>query len=293
MSRLASEPVGTVKSMAQLFAIAAAMEQAAIDGYTKLAERMRAESQPDLAEVFERLIAEERTHLANVDHWCRAVTGALPDRALAGWDPQASFDDEGADVIAPELLSAYRAFSIAVRNEERAFSFWSYLAAQTSSDELRAAAEQMAREELEHVATLRRQRRLAFHAQRSGSASSDRRWTLAALERRLAELMDGAAKAPGADGLAPCAAEANKRADALAASPLGDSPLLARVPEAATGRALPCAELLLECYLDLSERLDSQDDRDRAQTSAAQLLQCLSAIRDAAATEPQQVRKNE
>ena len=283
MSRLANEPIGTVNSMAQLFAIASAMEQAAIDGYTKLAERMRAEKRPDLAEVFERLIAEEQRHLASVNLWSRAVTGALPDGTLAGWNPQASFDDEGANVIAPELLSAYRAFSIAVRNEERAFSFWSYLAAQTTSAELRVAAEQMASEELEHVATLRRERRRAFHAQRSTSAATESRWTLEALERRLAELIGVSAKAPGADELATCAAEASRRADKLASAPLADSPLLAHIPNVAAERALPCAELLLECYLDLSEHLDSQDDRDRAQTFAGQLLQCLSAIRDAAA----------
>jgi len=282
MARLASEPIGTVNSMAQLFAIASAMEQAAIDGYAKLAERMRAENRLDLVEVFDRLIAEERRHLASVNLWSRAVTGEPPDRNLAGWDPQASFDDEGADVIAPELLSAYRAFSIAVRNEERAFSFWSYLAAQTSSEELRVAAEQMASEELEHVATLRRERRRAFHAQRSTSAATESRWTFAALERRLARLLTIAAKTSGADGLAACAIEANERADALGHAPMESSSLLARVPNAATERAAPCAELLLEGYLDLSERLDSQDDRDRAQTFAARLLQCLSAIRDVA-----------
>lgn len=282
MSRLANEPIGTVNSMAQLFAIASAMEQAAIDGYTKLADRMRAENRPDLTEVFERLIAEEQEHLANVNLWSRAVTGELPDRNLAGWDPQASFDDEDADIIAPELLSAYRAFSIAVRNEERAFSFWSYLAAQTTSEELRVAAEQMASEELDHVATLRRERRRAFHAQRSSSVAMESRWTLEALERRLAELIGIAAKAAGADGLAPYATQAKHRADRLAALPPEDSPLLAHIPNAATERPLPCAELLLECYLDLGEHLDSQDDRDRAQTSAAELLQCLSAIRDAA-----------
>ena len=291
MSRLTSEPIGTVESMAQLFAIAAAMEQAAIDGYTKLANHMREENRLDLAEVFDRLIAEERDHLANVTRWSNAVTGAPPDRSLAGWDPQASFDDEDADIIAPELLSAYRAFSIAVRNEERAFSFWSYLAAQTSAGELRAAAEQMAREELEHVATLRRERRRAFHAQRESSAATTQRWTLEALERRLAELVDAIARTASLDELTACAVEAGARADALADAPLDDSPMLRRIPEAATERALPCAELVLECYLDLSERLDSQDDRDRAQTSAAQLLQCLSAIRNA--TEPRQDRESE
>lgn len=280
MSRLGSEPLGTVTSMAQLFAIAAAMERAAIDGYTKLAERMRNEGRLDLADVFDHLIAEERMHLKNVEHWCNAVTGAGPNPTLSGWDPQASYDDEGIDVVAPELLSAYRAFSVAVRNEERAFSFWSYLASQTSSHELRAAAEQMAREELEHVATLRRERRRAFHAQRRTAAQTEFDWTLETLERRLSELLNAAAKMPSAAGLAPYATEAIKRAEELSVSPLGDSPLLVHIPESATERPLPCAELLFECYVDFINRLSSQHNRDRALTFATQLLQCLSATRN-------------
>lgn len=280
MSQLGSEPLGTVTSMAQLFALAAAMERAAIDGYTKLAKRMRNEGRLDLADVFDHLIAEERMHLENVDHWCNAVTGTDPNSTLVGWDPQASYDDEGIDIVAPELLSAYRAFSVAVRNEERAFHFWSYLAAQASSPELRTAAEQMAREELEHVATLRRERRRAFHAHRSRVIPTELNWTLESLERRLSELLESASRATDADGLALCAAEASKRANELATLPLGESPLLVHIPTAVTQRPLPCAELLFECYLDFIDRLPLQSDRDRTQAWAMQLLQCLSAIRD-------------
>lgn len=280
MSVLASEPYGTVDSMEELFAVAAAMEQAAIDGYSSLAGRMRGEDRPDLADVFDRLVAEERTHLANVSHWSNAVTGKPPDKSALGWDPAPSFDDEGAGAIAPELLSAYRAFAIAVRNEERAFAFWSYLAARAGSQAVRAACEQMAREELAHVATLRRERRRAFHAQRDPQARTEPGWTQAALEHRFAELLADAAGKPGADGLIPHADEARRRAETLLAASLDDSPLLAQVPAGAADRLLPCAELLLECYLDLAERLPSQEDRNLAQTFAAQVLGSLSAVRD-------------
>lgn len=279
MSLLADEPFGTVDSMEELFAIAAAMEQVAIDGYSALAARMRHENQPDLAAVFDRLVAEESAHLANVDHWSKAVLGKAPDDSTAGWDPGASFDDEGADQIAPELLSAYRAFSIAVRNEERAFAFWTYLAAKAGSDALRAACEQMAREELGHIATLRRERRRAFHAQ----GGPRTRWTTIALEQRLAELLSDAAAKSGAEWMAVHADGARRRSGALLDRPLGDRPLpLAHSPEGAGDRMLPCAELLLDCYLDLAERLPSQDDRDRAQVFAAEVLGTLQAIRSVA-----------
>jgi rubrerythrin len=52
---------------------------------------------------------------------------------------------------------------MAVRNEERAFAFWSYVAAFAKDPEIKKAAEAMASEELGHVAALRRERRRAYH----------------------------------------------------------------------------------------------------------------------------------
>lgn len=270
-----SEPFATVESMEELFAIAAAMEQEAIDGYLALAERMRRESSPDLAEVFEQLAQEERGHLGHVSRWSTQATGRAPDPSAIRGVPEPTFDDEGAATIAPELLSAYRAFSTAVRNEERAFAFWSYVAAHAPSRELRETAEQMAHEELGHVATLRRERRRAFHAQRAAPAADD--WTLPALEERLAALLDAAREDDAA--LDACARQARERAAALTDAPLGDTPLLRHVTREAAARLHPAAELLLECYLDLGERVTSQAGRDRAQTYAAQMLACLSAVR--------------
>ena len=166
MSLLKQEPAGSVKSLEELFAIAAAMEQEAATRYAEIAARMRQEGDPALAEVFERLSADERGHLDSVVHWSERTKGQAPDPARIRWELPETFDDEGAATAHPRLLSAYRVLSMAVRNEERAFAFWSYVAAHAEGAEIRQAAEAMAHEELGHVAILRRERRSAFHAER-------------------------------------------------------------------------------------------------------------------------------
>ena len=285
MSRLGTEPLIRIESLEDLFAVAAVMEREAIEGYSALAGRMHEEGKPELAEVYERLVAEETMHLGNVEHWSRRLTGKEPDLSALRGAPDATFDDEGAGTVAPELLSAYRAFSMAVRNEERAFAFWTYVAAQSTSKELQKAAEQMAREELDHVARLRRERRLAFHQARA-AASDGEGWTLPALENRIAALLDEAARddaRPGrAKDMEALAAAARARAGTLTHAPLGETRLLKNVKPEVSARLRPAVELLLDCYLDLGERLPSQAGRDQAQAFAAELLDCLSVVRETA-----------
>ncbi len=285
MSRLEAEPFVKIRSMEELFAVAAAMESEAIAGYSELARRMHDEDKPELAEVFERLVAEETGHLGNVAHWSEKMTGKAPDLSALPGLPDATFDDEGAAAIAPELLSAYRALSMAVRNEERAFAFWTYVAAGSTSSELQRAAEQMAREELDHIARLRRERRHAFHQARS-AASDGEGWTLAALENRIAALLDENAQdaEPGGQGplLRQLAAAARTRAEGLTHAPLGEARLLKQVRAEVSARLRSALELLLDCYLDLGESLPSQAGRDRAQIYATELLDCIAGVRGSA-----------
>ena len=285
MSRLDTEPFIRIGSLEELFAVAAALEREAIEGYSELAQRMEREGQPALAEVFERLVAEETGHLDNVGVWSRRLTGKEPDLSVLRAEPDATFDDEGAGTVAPELMSAYKAFSMAVRNEERAFAFWTYVAAQTTAPDLQKAAEQMAREELDHVARLRRERRLAFHQARAAAPAGER-WTLAALESRLSALLDaeaariqGGPRGQAGEPLRRLAAAAAARAGGLTHAPLGETRLLAAVGPDIAARPGPAAELLLDCYLDLGERLPSQAARDRAQACAAELLDCVALLR--------------
>ncbi|MDR9804655.1 ferritin family protein [Rhizobium hidalgonense] len=100
-------------SLSDLLALAARMEQEAIHGYVALAKRMQEMTRPDLAAVFESLVAEEKSHLRKVDQW--RSTLSLPVARDVVQAPEELFDDEGAGIVAPELLSAYRAFSMAVR----------------------------------------------------------------------------------------------------------------------------------------------------------------------------------
>ncbi|MBB4279229.1 hypothetical protein GGE12_007042 [Rhizobium mongolense] len=105
--------------------------------------------------------------------------------------------------------------SIAVRNEERAFEFWTYVASSAPTQEMRSAAERMAREVLGHVATLRRERRHAFHVLRCSEATVGR--SIAFLEERLAGGLDERVSAVKAADMAEVIAlEHQARARAVA-----------------------------------------------------------------------------
>lgn len=266
-----------VKSMPELLALARAMEQDAVAGYVALAARMLAENRPDLAAVFDQLVAEEEGHLENVDRWRAESGGGII--AVPVLVPEALFNDEGAGVVAPTLLSSYRAFSMAVRNEERAFVFWTYVAAHAPSQDIQVAAERMAKEELGHVATLRRERRLAFHAGRR-AASKTANADLPMLEMQLTDHLERIAAMPMvSEKLLPLAAAARDRAVAMKAIPFIGTPLLDNLPEPVSGQAVSLSEFLLDCYLDLAEREKEEQSRLRAQAFAGQLIACLQFLR--------------
>jgi rubrerythrin len=190
-SLLKSEPAGTLQSLGELFALAHAMEREAADRYTGLAAEMQRQNKLDLAAVFSELAAAEREHVDSVAHWSQSRLGKAPDSGLVRWEAPETFDSEtAAEIKTSRLMTPYRALSMAVRNEERAFAFWSYVAGFAKDPEIRKAAEAMAREELGHVATLRKERRRAYHSEQD-QMRADQRGNVghvdaAVLERRLA-----------------------------------------------------------------------------------------------------------
>jgi len=283
MSLLKREPTGTVKSLEELFAIAAAMEQEAADRYAEIAERMRGEGSSALADVFARLSADEREHLDNVVHWSQRTKGQAPDPARVRWEPPETFDDEGIAAGDPRLLSAYRALAMAVRNEERAFAFWSYVAAHAETAEIRQAAETMAHEELGHVSVLRRERRKAFHDERarSGPAAGELDGhAMATLERRFADLLESlATKAPSdARGrLMDLAKEARRSAEELDQTPITGSGVRSAPQDANDPTML--AELLTEIYLEAGDNLRDEQAVDLMQALAARAISRLAWLR--------------
>ncbi|MBY3102281.1 ferritin family protein [Rhizobium laguerreae] len=268
-----------LSTLEDLLSLAAQMEQEAIDGYVALADRMREMRRPDLAEIFESLVIEEKSHLAKVVDWQEA--GPRPNRQVVGGNREELFDDEGAGTVAPDMLSAYRAFSMAVRNEERAFVFWTYVSAHAQSDEIKSASERMAREELGHVAKLRRERRLAFHSER------DKMLTIGAvdiapLEQRLAlHVQSIAADASGGESreLQSLAQQCSERAESLRKSPFVSASLSLRSSSSAIERLMPLCETLAECYLDIGATATSDEEANRSNSFAGQLIDCLRMLR--------------
>lgn len=193
---LKSEPAGNLHSLNELFALANAMEQEAANRYAELADEMRCQNKSDLAAVFAQLAAAEREHVEAVTRWSQSRLNKAPDPALVRWQGPETFDPETeTEITRSRLMTPYHALCMAVRNEERAFAFWSYVAAFAEDPEIKNAAEAMAREELGHVATLRKERRRAFHrehdamrakAQASAGAGRLVHIDAGALERRLA-----------------------------------------------------------------------------------------------------------
>jgi len=283
MSLLKTEPSTPVKTLEELFAIAHAMEHEAAERYADIAGRMNDEGNPELAAVFERLSADEKGHLDQVAHWSEQVRGKAPDPALIRWKLPETFDDEGAATIDPRLQNAYRALAMAVRNEERAFAFWSYVAAQATVPEIQQAAEAMAREELGHVATLRRERRRAFHANRSADAGSVGRepaQDAAFLEQRLAELLEPlAALAPEAEQIRMRAFVGEARGHTLElegtpiATPAGS--LLQVLPDS----PIALAELLTERYLEAADSVRDEGELLRVQRFAGRAIARLVWLR--------------
>ncbi|MCA0008709.1 MULTISPECIES: ferritin family protein [unclassified Mesorhizobium] len=279
MSRLGAEPAAPVRSMAELLAIAFAMEKESAQRYSELAQRMRDKGQARLAEVFERLVKEETGHIENVTRWSRQSSGNDPDLRQLRWTPKGVFDDENTAVVSPELVDPYHSFAMAVRNEERAFAFWSYVASNAPSTEIRSAAEQMAREELEHARVLRVERRLAFSSRREADATFASAGDLATMEEQVAIRLKAFAALRGEHDetvLSGLAAEARKLAQQLTASPFGTNTSISdRSPESLDA----LCELLAESYLNAGETLPLQADRDRAQMLATTAIKRLATLR--------------
>jgi rubrerythrin len=121
----------------------------------------RADGREDLACLFERLEHEESLHIDQLLELA-GTDGFDPD--LVEKDLNEILGDE-IDIPAGFEFSAmtvYASLAEAVRAEEKAFAFYSFLVSDTKDPEIKALAEDLAKEELDHAALLRQARRAAF-----------------------------------------------------------------------------------------------------------------------------------
>ena len=283
-SLLRSEPAGVLQSLDEVFALAHAMEREAATRYDALAADMRSQGKNELAAVFDQLAAAEREHVDSVVRWSQSRRGKDPDPALVRWEAPETLDAEAAiEVKTSRLMTPYRALAMAVRNEERAFAFWSYLAAYSEEPEIKKASEAMAKEELGHVATLRKERRRAYHREHGGkpggaSAPMDQvdarqlelflGTHLAALERRL--------KGPAAVRAGELREETTWMAE--------DAGDFGRFPGGLEQRdAETIAEALVDGYLEGAERSDEAERVESLHKLAERAILRLAWLRSLAA----------
>ena len=162
---LTRPPEFSAATINEVLSIADVLERAAVARYSALADCMRRVGHNDIAGLFESLATEEQSHVDGVQRLSQALLSAPPSAEIERWILPETFSAEEAGP--PTLLTPYKALSIAVRGEERAFAFWSYVASTAANVRVREQAEQMARQELVHASKLRHARRRAFHAERS------------------------------------------------------------------------------------------------------------------------------
>lgn len=164
--------VPEVRTVEDLFAIATAMEREAARRYAELTRRLERQGETGLAALFHRLEQEENGHEDGLGAWA-GRQGIAPSPSLDfQWDmPEIVTEDDFAEAGGDFLATPWRILAMAVRNEERAFAFYANVAAKTPDPEVRRYAEAMAREELNHVALLRAERRKAWREERRGGAA--------------------------------------------------------------------------------------------------------------------------
>jgi rubrerythrin len=285
---LKDQPKGTLHSLDELFALADAMEREAASKYEELATAMDHQGRHDLAVVFANLAAAERGHVDSVARWSQSRVGKPPDPALVRWRAPETFDAETtAEIKESRLITPYQALAMAVQNEERAFAFWSYMAAFAKDPELKAAAEEMAREELGHVATLRRERRGAYHrehprghdqATAGASGAAADQVDARTLELQLAAHLGDLDRHPwgaAADRLYELRQETLRLSEQAA----GIGRLPARI---AQRDAQAIAEALADAYLEEAESASDQGRVDQLQHMAMKAIERLAWLRSLA-----------
>ncbi|UEM21469.1 ferritin family protein [Skermanella mucosa] len=172
MNLLCQEPVAPVTSPADLLGIALALEREAVLRYRELAGMMDGRGAVETAATFRALMEEERRHVEAVASVSAERIGHVPDSAPFVWRLPPEIAASWEELAGRSDLTPYRALSLAVLNEERAFAFYSYIVSAATDQAVREQARALAMEELDHAAKLRRQRRKAWRASRRESGDA-------------------------------------------------------------------------------------------------------------------------
>ena len=264
-----------VESTDDLLALAEALEQEAAARYRELAARMTRQGDGELAAQFESLAGMEDRHAQQVGAR-RTISDTA--RAKSEWERPPGHDEDEARGAS---LSPYQALAFAVRNEERAFAFYSYVAAEAEDATIRALAENFARDELQHAALLRQFRRRAFHQRRPETRHIPADVEELRAQARRADAEAAVAHAALADALAGRGAAgdaalfrrlADEEARTAEGAAVVNAPRLGSVAD-----GLRLLELAFDHYASIAERANDEDLVAEAQRLASAMVARLAA----------------
>jgi len=148
------EQEGVPQTLAELMALALAMEREAAQRYAEFADAMEIHNNVEVAALFRKMATIETGHVQAImaqmgwreapavpsDAWLDAIEG-----------PETPRGDEGHYLMQP-----WHALAIALACEERAERFYERLAGMAEEPAVRDAARELQREEREHVTLVRR-----------------------------------------------------------------------------------------------------------------------------------------
>jgi hypothetical protein len=278
----------SIRSVAELYAVAFHQAQRAVRHYGTPGKNIGKSSQA-LRPVFDSLASREQARADALRDACIEACGSPPD-------PQhlpAAFVDlvpaqEVADISMSDLSTPYTVWALAVRQRQRAFIYWTYVAALATDAAVRDAAERLARDALSDGNVLRRERRRAWQSEHaSGEQRGDRDASAALLESLLRRDVIAWSRT-----LPPAQRTQLLQAGALAQQAYEDDPA-EDIPtpsaddiDSVRERALRRAEQLSSVYLDEADKAIDQGSLELAQKFAAQSIVRLAELRAAAQFAP-------
>lgn len=171
-SLLTRDPEFKTVDMALLVGVASAIENESLRRYATLAATMQRRGETATAAAFQAMRDEELKHADDVKRWAAELGQPVAERATFDWQLPPDLSSSWDEIAGSALLTPYRAFAIAVDNEKRAFTLYSYLAARATDARVRVEAERLAVSELQHAAVMRRWRREAWHKERRASSQT-------------------------------------------------------------------------------------------------------------------------
>ncbi len=150
-----SEAMTPIRSAAELYVHAIAIEREAAERYAEFAERMEDLGNRAVAEVFDTLSRVEGEHLQTLQRRTEGVALPILESHEYRWLEAAAPETAARELIF-RVMTPRSALVIALGAEKRAQAFFEHVLMTAEDPALRGLAREMAMDEAEHVALIER-----------------------------------------------------------------------------------------------------------------------------------------